>query len=147
LIYGGINHIFGDNDFNVSDISDGDSIAVPIDRLAAFVDALPMGFAVAPVSLSMKRYSMLPYRRCVAIFLVKDGKVLVGQRRDVPGAWQLPQGGIEENESYLEAAKRELVEETGASSVKTLGLTCSKYKYKFPESSQRKFVKNGKSVQ
>jgi putative (di)nucleoside polyphosphate hydrolase len=40
--------------------------------------------------------------------------VFVGKRTDQrPEAWQMPQGGIDEGESPLEAALRELYEETG----------------------------------
>jgi putative (di)nucleoside polyphosphate hydrolase len=48
-----------------------------------------------------------------AVILNKKGKVLGLERKDIPGAWQLPQGGLEENESPLEAVKREVHEETG----------------------------------
>ena len=42
-----------------------------------------------------------------------DGAVLAFERAAPRGAWQLPQGGIEEGESPLQAAWRELGEETG----------------------------------
>jgi putative (di)nucleoside polyphosphate hydrolase len=42
-----------------------------------------------------------------------DDRVLAFERNDVPGAWQLPQGGIENGEEPIDAARRELVEETG----------------------------------
>ncbi len=42
-----------------------------------------------------------------------DGRVLGLERCDVPGSWQLPQGGIESGEEPLDAARRELAEETG----------------------------------
>jgi putative (di)nucleoside polyphosphate hydrolase len=45
-----------------------------------------------------------------------DGDVLVFERGDARGAWQLPQGGIDVGESPEEAAWRELAEETGLSS-------------------------------
>jgi putative (di)nucleoside polyphosphate hydrolase len=47
--------------------------------------------------------------------LVSDGtgRVLAIERRDHSGSWQLPQGGIEEDETPREAALRELREETG----------------------------------
>jgi len=48
-----------------------------------------------------------------AVILNKNGKVLGLERKDIPGAWQLPQGGLDEDESPLEAAKREVYEETG----------------------------------
>ena len=39
-------------------------------------------------------------------------KIFVAERRDFIGAWQMPQGGIEANEDFLNAALRELEEET-----------------------------------
>lgn len=42
-----------------------------------------------------------------------DGYVLVLERRDKSGQWQLPQGGLDVGEEPLEAAVRELEEETG----------------------------------
>ena len=58
--------------------------------------------------------SVLPYRLNVGICLFnKDKKVFVGERCDTDGAWQMPQGGIDEGEDYETAAFRELYEETG----------------------------------
>ncbi|MDR2646374.1 MAG: RNA pyrophosphohydrolase [Holosporaceae bacterium] len=79
---------------------------------------------------------MLLYRKCVAIILKKDSKVFVGRRIDIKNAWQLPQGGVEENETPLEAAKRELFEETNISSIALLG-SSSLYHYDFPTHVQR----------
>jgi putative (di)nucleoside polyphosphate hydrolase len=47
--------------------------------------------------------------------LVSDGtgQVLALERRDKPGAWQIPQGGVEDGEELEAAAWRELGEETG----------------------------------
>ena len=57
----------------------------------------------------------LPYRPCVGIMLMNPaGRVFAGQRLDNPEpAWQMPQGGIDPGEAPLEAALRELGEETG----------------------------------
>ena len=54
------------------------------------------------------------YRRNVAIVVFNSvGQVLAGERAGKPGALQFPQGGIDAGESPLEAARRELWEETG----------------------------------
>jgi len=56
----------------------------------------------------------LPYRPCVGAVLANtDGKVFIAERLDIPGAWQMPQGGIDPGESPREAACRELEEEIG----------------------------------
>lgn len=49
----------------------------------------------------------------VAVVRRDDGRVLAFERSDVPGEWQLPQGGMEIGESPQEAVWRELAEETG----------------------------------
>ena len=40
-------------------------------------------------------------------------RILVFERVDSPGSWQLPQGGLHRDESPIEGAWRELTEETG----------------------------------
>ena len=56
----------------------------------------------------------LPYRPCVGVALINSaGEIFVGERIDTPGAWQMPQGGIDEGEEPRAAAIRELWEETG----------------------------------
>ena len=46
--------------------------------------------------------------------------------------WQMPQGGIEEDEDVLEAARRELQEETAICSVEFLAQTNDWWAYDFP---------------
>src|SRR4029450_8862729 len=42
-----------------------------------------------------------------------QGHVLVIERTDIAGAWQMPQGGLEDDEDPLDGAYREVAEETG----------------------------------
>jgi putative (di)nucleoside polyphosphate hydrolase len=46
-----------------------------------------------------------------AIIRRADGKILIGERSNVAGAWQFPQGGIKKSETAREALGRELREE------------------------------------
>src|SRR3712207_4482347 len=62
----------------------------------------------------MTNPTSLPYRPCVGVMLINgDGRVFAGQRKDTPGAWQMPQGGIDPGETPQQAALRELHEEIG----------------------------------
>ncbi|MEM9081034.1 MAG: RNA pyrophosphohydrolase [Verrucomicrobiota bacterium] len=57
---------------------------------------------------------MLEYRPNVALLLTNErGEVLVCERMKVRGAWQFPQGGVDEGETLEEALKREVQEEIG----------------------------------
>ena len=64
----------------------------------------------------------LPLRLGVGIILLNnENKVFVGKRIDNPKKfWQMPQGGINNNESFFQAAKRELEEETGIVRIKLI---------------------------
>ena len=64
----------------------------------------------------MNNKKQLPLRKGVGIALLNnENKIFVGKRIDNQEGnfWQMPQGGIDQNENFLEAAKRELKEETG----------------------------------
>ena len=53
------------------------------------------------------------FRGNVGAVIINDkGKVLSLERIDIRGAWQLPQGGLGEGEEAIEAAFREIQEET-----------------------------------
>ena len=70
----------------------------------------------------MKNRKKLPLRIGVGIALLNhENKIFVGKRIDNPtNSWQMPQGGVDKNESFLEAAKRELEEETSIQTVEVL---------------------------
>ena len=67
----------------------------------------------------MSNNKQLPLRTGVGIILLNhENKIFVGKRIDNPkNFWQMPQGGVNQNENFLQAAKRELEEETGIKSV------------------------------
>ena len=76
----------------------------------------------------------LPYRKGVGMMVFNDDKkIFVGKRIDNQKAWQMPQGGVDENEGCLSAAKRELYEETGIQSIRVIEKSKEKYTYDLPE--------------
>lgn len=66
--------------------------------------------------------SKLPLRLGVGIILLnKENKVFVGKRKDNPtDTWQMPQGGVDEGENFVDAMKRELTEETSIKNIKII---------------------------
>jgi putative (di)nucleoside polyphosphate hydrolase len=76
----------------------------------------------------------LPYRRGVGIMLLNAaGEVLVAQRIDMPSeAWQMPQGGIDVDETPESAAWREMQEEIGTSAATLLAESRRWYRYDLP---------------
>lgn len=75
------------------------------------------------------------YRPNVGVVLFHpDGRVWLGRRARTAGPhnWQFPQGGVDAGEDLDSAARRELAEETGASSVTYLGRTDGWIVYDFP---------------
>lgn len=74
-----------------------------------------------------------------AIIINNEGKILVGERNDIAGSWQLPQGGVEENEIKTTAVLREIKEETGLkpSDLEILNST-DDICYNFPEDIEKK---------
>ena len=78
---------------------------------------------------------ILPLRIGVgAIVLNKENKIFVGKRKDNPiDKWQMPQGGVNGNEDFLEAMKRELHEETSIKNIKVIKEIEQMYEYQLPE--------------
>ena len=64
-------------------------------------------------------FENLPLRNGVGIILLNNkNQIFVGKRIDNPNNfWQMPQGGIDEGENNLDAALRELYEETSIKNV------------------------------
>ena len=86
--------------------------------------------------------NLLPYRLGVGLVIINDQlEIFTGRRLDNTKAWQMPQGGIDNNEIPLEAAYREMYEETGIrkSKVTLLKQTKTWYRYDLPQEIQNKF--------
>ena len=77
----------------------------------------------------------LPLRIGVGVIVLNNkNKIFVGKRKDNPvNKWQMPQGGINENENFLAAMKRELNEETSIKSIKILKELDEWFKYELPK--------------
>ena len=77
----------------------------------------------------------LPMRVGVGIIVLNNqNQVFVGKRKDNPGdKWQMPQGGVDKGESYVNAMKRELFEETSIINIKILKEVDRIYEYELPD--------------
>ena len=87
----------------------------------------------------MASFESLPYRPCAGIMVFnREGLVFVGRRSkgpehvDATHAWQMPQGGIDDDEDPYQAALRELYEETSIRSVEKLGEIADWLTYDIP---------------
>ena len=73
-----------------------------------------------------------PFRKNASIIAQKNGKFLLVRKPRDHHAWQFPQGGVETDENFEEAALREFTEEIGCSKLedpKEVGV----YSYDWPE--------------
>ncbi len=88
------------------------------------------------------------YRPNVGVALFnRQGEVWYGRRAGDPAVlkgdkqvyrWQMPQGGVDKGEDIVDAAFRELKEETGVSSARLLTITPGWLAYDFPAEEKRK---------
>tara|TARA_E500000178_G_C16409429_1_gene482312 strand:- start:39 stop:512 length:474 start_codon:yes stop_codon:yes gene_type:complete len=76
----------------------------------------------------------LPMRIGVGIIVLnKKNQVFVGKRRDNPGdKWQMPQGGLDKDENFKTAMRRELMEETSIKNFKIVREIEQIYEYELP---------------
>ena len=74
------------------------------------------------------------YRKCVGMMILNSNKeILVGRRLDHPsGYWQMPQGGIDDNENPKEAVWREMMEEIGTNKAKLIKISNQWINYDIP---------------
>ena len=84
------------------------------------------------------------YRPCVGILLLNAQRdIFVGERIDNAGAWQMPQGGIDDGEDVHTAARRELYEEVGTHKAKIIRIASETVRYDLPDDLARSLW-NGK---
>ncbi len=76
----------------------------------------------------------LPLRIGVGIILLnKKNEVFVGKRKDNPvDKWQMPQGGVDRNEDFDTAMRRELNEETSIKNILILKRLSGWFEYELP---------------
>jgi len=93
----------------------------------------------------MESNKKLPLRIGVGIILLNSKNyIFVAKRVDNPkNFWQMPQGGVDKNENFFEAAKRELEEETSIKSIKLIKELDSWFEYELPKNLLGK-IWNGK---
>ena len=75
------------------------------------------------------------YRRCVGMMILNaSNEILVGRRLDHPsGYWQMPQGGIDQNENPQEAVWREMMEEIGTNKAEIFKVSTQWINYDIPQ--------------
>jgi len=85
----------------------------------------------------------LPYRHGVGACLFNDqGHVLIAERRDRRGAWQMPQGGVQKGEDPFKAVLREMKEEIGTDNARVIARVPEILRYEFPDWLQNRRITN-----
>ena len=82
-----------------------------------------------------KKFIRLPLRKGVGVALLNNNnEVFVAKRIDNPNDfWQMPQGGVDQNENSFEAAIRELKEETSIVNVELIKEIKEEITYNLPD--------------
>ena len=88
------------------------------------------------------------YRKCVGIMILNNSnEILVGRRIDHPsGFWQMPQGGIDENEIPEKAVWREMMEEIGTNNAKLIKTSKQWINYTIPKETLATLPWGGKYI-
>ena len=75
------------------------------------------------------------YRLCVGMMILnQNNEILVGRRLDHPsGYWQMPQGGIDQNEIPEKAVWREMMEEIGTNNADLIHTSSQWLNYEIPK--------------
>ncbi|RZI47556.1 RNA pyrophosphohydrolase [Rickettsiales endosymbiont of Peranema trichophorum] len=90
--------------------------------------------SVSSFQSSAPPFQNIPYRKGVGIVLINaQKKVWVGRRIDPPNSWQMPQGGVDEEEIPEYAVFRELLEEIGTNKARIIAVSQKVHLYDFPE--------------
>lgn len=79
------------------------------------------------------------YRPNVGLVLFgPKNHVFVGERIDMPGAWQMPQGGMQNNETIEQAVYREMHEELGTNHADIIRVADQSICYELPKDLAKK---------
>ena len=72
-------------------------------------------------------------RKNASVIARKNGKFLLVRKPRAHHAWQFPQGGVESGETFLDAARREFLEEVGTARIEIVGDERAIYFYDWPK--------------
>ena len=91
---------------------------------------MPLNFSIHKIIDKKK----LPMRTGVGVIILNNKNlVFVGKRKVNPiDKWQMPQGGVDKGEDFLEAMKRELSEETSIKTIEILAELDGFFDYELP---------------
>jgi putative (di)nucleoside polyphosphate hydrolase len=132
------------NDPIVQKVMDADKVdtsalpAILVRTARRLKEQYPESTAEAPVIPERVPPVDTQFRPGVGVMLVNGiGQVFVGKRIDmIEEAWQMPQGGIDGDETPIIAAMRELPEELGTANVEVVAESSRWLQYELPSSLQ-----------